>query len=75
MNRFIAGVALAALLASPALARSPHDRTVASPNLGYAPSVPGASLQRGVDTEGNYLADPDPFIRNQLLHQYEMGEP
>ena len=80
MNRLIAGLALTALIASPALART-HSHAHASGASNYVRSVPVANdfARGGYDPAGYYdghrLADPDPFIRNQLIRQYEAGEP
>ena len=74
MNRLITGLALTALIASPALARTQAHRP-APWTYGYtSPALGDASTTAGY-FDGKRLADPDPFVRNQLIREYENGEP
>ena len=73
MKRLIAGLALAALVASPALARTQAHRP-APWTYGYTSPAPGDASTTAGYFDGWRLADPDPFVRNQLQRQYEEGE-
>ena len=78
MKMFLAGVALAAAFASPALAQSASHHTFPpaqhAPNGGYSYIYPPDNHQHSrnpandvYDTRGRYIgSDPDPFIRDYL---------
>jgi hypothetical protein len=73
-------VALATLIAAEAASAQPGSHqaapeaydTQANPNYGFGPRV---TVQPGdVVTGGRVIArDPDPFVRDQLLREYDSG--
>ena len=82
MNKLIASLAFATLLASSALAQTqahaPATKGDAPPvpgTEGYTPPVPGDDSATAGYFDGNRLADPDTFVRDQLIRQYENEEP
>jgi hypothetical protein len=85
MKTFLASVALAAVIASPALAQQ-TTTTVRNPYLVQAPP-PYASIYPDnrrhsanrandvFDTSGRYVgSDPDPSVRSQLAHDPGSGD-
>jgi hypothetical protein len=71
MNRKItfAAVAIAALVAGPAFAQQ-------APKPRPAPASQAVVQQNNVIVDGKVVgADPDPFIRNQLLREYTLQGP
>jgi hypothetical protein len=79
----VTSVALAALIASPALAKSATHRAVdsyaaaqdyAAPNSVSEPSSVMLRTPYDVYVGGHYLgADPDPQVRQNLIQSYESG--
>jgi hypothetical protein len=73
MKKILAAMALAALVAGPALAKT-SDRS--PPEHRYA--VPGSSVQSpDAVTKGRSVIgrDPDPWIRNEILRHSDSGWP
>jgi hypothetical protein len=73
MKKILAAMALAALVAGPAMAQT-GDR----PSPGHHHAVPGSSVQspdavvKGRSVIGQ---DPDPWIRNEILRHSDSGWP
>lgn len=80
MKKILLAGVLAVVAASPAVAATRHHRAEATQSYAYAPSSPfdsayGRSAGTSVVSDGQVLgADPDPFIREQLLREGNPGE-
>ncbi|MCW5692140.1 MAG: hypothetical protein KIT48_07225 [Pseudolabrys sp.] len=80
MKKVLIAVALAVAATSPALAASRYHHTDATRAYDYAPQSPFASAYgptagTTVESDGQVIgADPDPFIREQLLREGNPGD-
>ena len=86
MKTLLATVALAAVVASPALAQNWTQRQVRDPYGAYAAPYAysnGYDIQRRAprrafsvyDTQGNFIgSDPDPSVRDQLARDPSQGD-
>jgi hypothetical protein len=81
MRAFITALALASLVASPALAKTPahhaQSQNVEGQNLymyyNETPSTATQSNPPGVVRRGYLMTDPDPLIRDELNRGYMAG--
>lgn len=78
MRILLTAVALATLIAAPALAQT-RESPAANPDSPYAARSRGYYGARGPDAvvTGNKVIghDPDPFIRNEILRHYDSAWP
>jgi hypothetical protein len=78
MRAFLTAVALATLMAAPALAQT-RESPAANPYSPYAAQSSGqhGAQDRDAVVTGNKVIghDPDPFIRNENLRHYDSAWP
>ena len=78
MRTLLTAVALATLIAAPALAQA-RESPAAKPHSPYAAQSGGqyGARDRDAVVTGNRVIgrDPDPFIRNEMLRHYDSAWP